>query len=73
MPETKFLLDKYNSYLSLVGPMKMYKTKKIMWNQIAQDLKEILNTERISVQCENKYKTVIKRKKKSVDNNSKSF
>lgn len=72
IPETKFLLDKYNSYLSLVGPMKKYKTKKVMWNQIAQDLKEILNIERTGVQCENRYKTVIKRKKKSIDNNSKS-
>jgi len=55
-----------------VGPMKMYKTKKVMWNRIAQDIKEILNIERTSVQCENRYKTVIKRKIKSVDNNSKS-
>lgn len=43
-----------------------------MWNQIAQDLKKILNIERTSVQCENRYKTVIKRKKKSIDNNNKS-
>lgn len=47
------------------------KTKKLMWNRIAQDLKEILNIERTSVQCENRYKTVIKKKKKSIDNNNK--
>ncbi|XP_029169629.1 uncharacterized protein LOC114939495 [Nylanderia fulva] len=52
--------------------MKRYKTKKAMWNRIAQDLKEILNIERTGVQCKNRYKTVIKRKKKSIDNNSKS-
>lgn len=43
-----------------------------MWAQIALDLKEILKVERTIQQVENRYKTVIKRKKQAVENNDKS-
>lgn len=70
--ETKLLLDKYETYLSLVGPMKKFKTKKIMWDKISQDIKQILNIHRSAIQCENRYKTILKRKKKATDNNQQS-
>ncbi|GLV33441.1 hypothetical protein CBL_20180 [Carabus blaptoides fortunei] len=70
--ETKVLLDKYENYLSQVGPMKKFKTKRIMWKKISADLKEIFNVEKTDLQCENRYKTILKRKKKAVDNNHRS-
>ncbi|VEN53811.1 unnamed protein product [Callosobruchus maculatus] len=64
--ETRLLLDKYESYLPLVGPMKKFKTKKNMWLQISKDLSVILNVERSPLQCENRYKTILKRKKRQL-------
>lgn len=61
--ETKLLLDKYEHFLPLVGPLKKFKTKKNMWVKISQDLEEILGVKRTSVQCENRFKTLMKRKK----------
>lgn len=70
--ETKFILDRYETYLSNVGPMKRFKTKKEMWSQITLDLKEQLHIQKDSAQIENRYKTVLRRKKKAVDNNQTS-
>lgn len=49
--------------------MKKFKTKKNMWKKIASDIKNILNINRSEVQCENRYKTILKRKKKATGNN----
>ncbi|CAG9822239.1 unnamed protein product [Phaedon cochleariae] len=68
--ETRLLLDKYESYLKHVGPMKKFKRKKDMWQQISKDIKTILNITKTPTQCENRYKTILKRKKKAVDNNN---
>lgn len=43
-----------------------------MWAQIANDLKEIINAKKTPAQVENRYKTIIKRKKKAIENNHKS-
>ncbi|EFN80753.1 hypothetical protein EAI_12993, partial [Harpegnathos saltator] len=59
---TRLLLDKYEQYLPLIGPMKQFKCKKSMWIQISQDILTELNIERNAVQCENRYKTILKRK-----------
>ncbi|KAL1506446.1 hypothetical protein ABEB36_005812 [Hypothenemus hampei] len=67
--ETKFLLDKYETYLNLIGPLKKFKTKKMMWKKISEDIESILNITKTALQCENRYKTIIKRKKKAIDNN----
>lgn len=67
--ETKLLLDKYGQYMVMIGPMKQFKTKKTMWEKIAMDLKNILGVFKTSLQCENRYKTIMKRKKKAIDNN----
>lgn len=69
---TRFLLDKYSIYLELVGPMKKFKNKKAMWLQIAEDLEEKLGIRKTYVQCENRYKTILKRKCTCEKNNSAS-
>ncbi|XP_050452128.1 uncharacterized protein LOC126851831 [Cataglyphis hispanica] len=69
---TCLLLDKYEQYLPLVGPMKQFKCKKSMWIQISNDIATELNIVRSSVQCENRYKIILKRKMQSVRNNQQS-
>lgn len=69
---TSFILDKYETYLFDIGPMKKFKTKKLMWSQISADMMKMLNISKTPLQIENRYKTVLKRKKKAVENNSKS-
>ncbi|XP_077280486.1 uncharacterized protein LOC143907513 isoform X2 [Temnothorax americanus] len=72
---TTLLLDKYATYLELVGPMKKFKNKKAMWQlwqQIAEDLEATLGIKKTYIQCENRYKTILKRKRVSDKNNSTS-
>lgn len=69
---TKLLLDKYEQYLALVGPMKQFKCKKNMWIQIAEDIKTEINIIRTATQCENQYKTILKRKNQTTKNNQQS-
>ncbi|KAF5296966.1 hypothetical protein FQR65_LT10118 [Abscondita terminalis] len=69
---TKLLLDKYETYLPLVGPLKRFKKKKNLWIAIAEDLENILNIKKSASQCENRYKTVLKRKKGIVKHNQKT-
>jgi len=52
--------------------MKRFKTKKTMWSQISADMQKMLNISKTALQIENRYKTVLKRKKKAVENNSRS-
>ena len=52
--------------------MKKFKSKKAMWAEIAKNLQENLNISKTPIQIENRYKTVLKRKKKAVENNKKS-
>nr|CAI5846084.1 unnamed protein product [Callosobruchus analis] len=59
--ETRLLLDKYKQYLSLVGQMKKFKNKKLMWIQISKDSKNQFDIERTPQQTENRYKTILKR------------
>lgn len=69
---TKFMLERYELYVPQVGPSKKFKTKKRMWQEIATDLKNILNEHFTHVQVENRYKTVMKRKKAAVVNNNRT-
>ncbi|RLU21200.1 hypothetical protein DMN91_005573, partial [Ooceraea biroi] len=57
---TRFILDKYADYLELVGPMKKFKNKKVMWMQIAKDMETVLGIQKTYIQCENRYKTVLR-------------
>ncbi|KAB0802585.1 hypothetical protein PPYR_04771 [Photinus pyralis] len=63
-PETELLLNKYNHYIRRVGLLDIFKTKKKMWMQIAEDIKAALKISKTETQCENRYKTIMKRKKK---------
>lgn len=66
--ESKLLLDKYGQYLEQIGPLKKFKNKKNMWLQISSDMGDV-GYEKTALQCENRYKTILKRKKKAIDNN----
>ncbi|KAL1489237.1 hypothetical protein ABEB36_014170 [Hypothenemus hampei] len=70
--ETRLLLDKYELYLNCVGPLKKFKTKKVMWKKVSEDILSLLNINKIPYQCENRYKTIIKKMKKAIDNNKKT-
>ena len=65
-------MDKYAEYLPQIGPLKKFKNKKLMWAEISNDLKENCNNSKTALQIENRYKTVLNRKKKAVENNNKS-
>lgn len=66
---TKLLLDRYENYLPCVGPLKRFKKKKNLWVAISEDLRKILDVQKTPVQCENWYKTVMKRKKNITSHN----
>lgn len=68
--ETRLMLDKYETYFPEVGPKKLFKTKKKMWEKIALDVNTIMKTQFSAVQVENRYKTILKRKKQVIEHNS---
>lgn len=70
--KARLLLDKYADYLELVGPMKQFKNKKLMWMEIAKDLETVSGIQKTHIQCENRYKTILRRKRISDKNNSTS-
>ncbi|KAK8760845.1 hypothetical protein V5799_027887 [Amblyomma americanum] len=55
-----------------VGPFKKFKNKKMLFKQVSQDLATVLGCHKTPQQCENRYKTVMRQKKKASDNNNKS-
>jgi len=57
------MLEKYAEYLPKVGPLKLFLKKKDLWQQISVDLLNELNVTKNAIQVENRYKTIIKRKK----------
>ncbi|XP_065305823.1 uncharacterized protein [Dermacentor albipictus] len=67
--ETKLLLDYYAKYAPYVGPMKKFKCKRAMFEQIARDMFALLNVVRTGVQCESRFKTIAKSKRNEDRNN----
>ncbi|XP_054733166.1 uncharacterized protein LOC129241053 isoform X1 [Anastrepha obliqua] len=61
--ETRLLFDKYASYCPEIGPMKNLRNKKEMWEKISKEIKG-----KTAKQCEERYKTVLKRKKTVPEN-----
>lgn len=61
--ETKLLLDYYAKYAPSVGPMKKFKCKREMFEQIGRDMFALLNVVRTGIQCETRFKTIAKRKR----------
>ncbi|XP_032675598.1 uncharacterized protein LOC116846178 [Odontomachus brunneus] len=69
---TRFILNKYSEYLQSVGPMKKFKNKKIMWIEISKNVETVLGIYKTYIQCENRYKTIMRRKRLCDKNNSTS-
>ncbi|XP_017468977.1 PREDICTED: uncharacterized protein LOC108360979 [Rhagoletis zephyria] len=65
--ESRLLLDRYAHYLPDIGPMKTLKNKKEMWIKIATEIEG-----KSPKQCEERYKTIVRRKKAAVENNNTS-
>ena len=59
--EAKLLLEKYDEYVDHVGPMKMFKNKKAMWEKISTDIVETLGSLKTGAQCENRLTNTYKR------------
>lgn len=70
--DTNVLLEKYEIYMKMVGPMKMFKNKKVMWEKITQDIENNMGRKYTSIQVENRFKTLIKRKKDAIEHNKRS-
>ncbi|XP_031350885.1 uncharacterized protein LOC116176441 [Photinus pyralis] len=70
--ETKYLLDQYQINLNNIGPKKKFKNKKALWNFLSCLLTKKFNINRSATQVESRYKTVLRRKKRAVDNNNRS-
>lgn len=66
------LLDRYARYLSSVGPMKRFRHKKAMWQQIAEEIYTELGVVKTADQCLNRYKTVRKRRTDGRNHNKQS-
>lgn len=55
-------MDLYKEYLPQIGPLKRFKNKKDMWANIANEYPG-----KSAKQCEERYKTVLKRKRPKVE------
>jgi hypothetical protein len=62
--ETNYLLKKYNKYILATGPRKKFRTKRELFQRIAHDMKNDLKINRSGCQCENRYKTVLRKWRK---------
>ncbi|XP_053969416.1 uncharacterized protein LOC129250871 [Anastrepha obliqua] len=56
--ETRLLLDRYDSYSPEIGPMGKIRNKKEMWQMISEEIEG-----RTAKQCEERFKTVMKKRK----------
>ncbi|XP_075554711.1 uncharacterized protein LOC142587521 isoform X3 [Dermacentor variabilis] len=70
--QTKLLLEYYYKYFPQIGPFKKFKNKKQAFKQISMDVEAVLGIKKTAEQCENRYKTVIRRRKAASDNNNRS-
>lgn len=70
--ETLLLLDKYATYLDMVGPMKRFRHKKAMWQHIADEIFQQLGVQKTPMQCMNRLKTVKRRRTDSRNHNKQS-
>lgn len=59
--ETDFMLQRYRKYIEMVSSQVncSIKTKKQMWQRIANEMKRELNVERTGEQIQNRYKTLM--------------
>lgn len=62
--ESKILLEHYVRYVPHVGPDKKFRSKREMFKRIAEHLLEMTGQHRTAEQCENRYKTIKRRKRR---------
>ncbi|CAN7992730.1 unnamed protein product [Ixodes hexagonus] len=62
-------MDMYGRFKNEIGPFKRFSNQKKMYAAIAHELKTIVNAIKTAEQCEARVRTVMKRKKKAIDNN----
>lgn len=65
--ESKVLLEHYVRYVPQVGPDKKFRSKKEMFKRIADQIFEATGQRRTGEQCENRYKTIMRRKRRHSD------
>lgn len=65
--DTRMLLDLYAKYLPQIGPLRKFRNKKEMLSKVAEEVGN-----KSAKQCEERYKTVLRRKKLAVENNNTS-
>ncbi|XP_055527288.1 uncharacterized protein LOC129719898 [Wyeomyia smithii] len=70
--ETRLMLALYREYFAEVGPLKKFKTKKALWQEMRRQMNLRLGSNFSENQIENKFKTISRRHKRLVDNNRKS-
>lgn len=63
--ESKVLLEHYVRYVPQVGPDKKFRSKKDMFKRIAEHIFEETGKPRTGEQCENRYKTIMRRKRRN--------
>lgn len=63
--ESKVLLENYVRYVPQVGPDKTFRSKKDMFKRIAEHIFEETGQRRTGDQCENRYKTIMRRKRRN--------
>ncbi|XP_075559104.1 uncharacterized protein LOC142590638 isoform X1 [Dermacentor variabilis] len=66
--ETKLLLDYYTTYIPQVGPHDRFKTKKLMYEEIAREMSRVLNVQRTGAQCKSRLSTLRKQRRKADKN-----
>ncbi|XP_024875731.1 uncharacterized protein LOC112457083 [Temnothorax curvispinosus] len=70
--QTKKMLALYNENVVKVGPMKKFRNKKLMWECIATDISNEFKIYVSGIQCESRFKNVLKRKTGAVKHNKQS-
>ncbi|XP_065309581.1 uncharacterized protein [Dermacentor albipictus] len=66
--ETKLLLNYYTTYIRQVGPHDRFKTKKLMYEEIAREMSCVLNVQRTGAQCKSRLSTLRKQRRKADKN-----
>lgn len=70
--ESKELLQLYYENIGQIGPFSKFKNKKCMWEFISNQISKKCNTFRSPLQCEYRYKNMLKKRNTAQKNNKSS-
>lgn len=70
--ESKELLQLYYENIGQIGPFSTFKNKKCMWEFISNEVSKKCGTFRSPLQCEYRYKNILKRRNTAKKNNKRS-